>query len=338
MPLPSLPPDQRGALTIRRYLVPAVVTLVAVAVLIASSPVDAAPRKVKLGISMTEGNRNPAVADEFKAHTGRYPAVWTVWSAWGNPDSKAFPGGMVRALKSRGITPMIFWEPVGKKIVCSDYSRLRKIAAGKHNAYIKAWARGAKRSKTKILLRPFHEINGGYFPWSTRNCGNTVKHYKNAWKKVHWLVKKKIKAKNVKFVWTVAKSGDPAVYKKHWVGNAYTDFVGYSTFNWGNYNNKSWKSMPQGVKSIMKQFNKFTKKPVIIAETASNSIGGDKAQWIRTGYPAVYKQYPRIKAIVYLNEDLTNVGHPDWSLDTPSPGAMNAYKDIVNDWRFKGKF
>ena len=27
---------------------------------------------------------------------------------------------------------------------------------------------------------------------------------------------------------------------------------------------------------------------------------------------------------MYLNEDLTGVGHPDWSLDTPSPGAMAA--------------
>ncbi|MFV2063625.1 MAG: hypothetical protein ACC726_08945, partial [Chloroflexota bacterium] len=150
-------------------------------------------------------------------------------------------------------------------------------------------------------------------------------------------------AKNVKFVWTVAKRRCPGCnpYKKFYPGNRYVQYVGFSSFNWGAQ--KQWQTMPEGVSLIMKFFNKFTKKPVIIAELAANAVRGpaaesweNKPQWIRKGYPAVYKKWPRIKMMVYLNQNLTNVGHPDWSLDTP--GAMHAYKEIVSDPRFQGRF
>lgn len=341
----SLSQAHGGGLPIRRILVPLLAVFIAAAVLIASTPVDAGSRKVKLGISMTEGTRDIAPMDEIKHETGRYPAIWTVWSAWGNPDSKAFPSGMVKKIKSRGAVPMVFWEPVKRQGLCTDHARFKKIKNGKFDGYIKNWARGAKKSKTKILLRFAHEINGRYFPWTIGSCGNKVKDYKAAWKRVHHLVRNKVGAKNVKFVWTVAKKsstgGNP--YKRFYPGKAYVQFVGFSSFNWGSQG--KWLSMVQGVKPVMKWFKQFTSKPVIIAELGSNQNGGpasdtsvDKPSWIRKGYVATYKTYPQIKAIVYLNEDLRGVGHPDWSLNSPNPEAMEAYKDIVNDARFKGRF
>ena len=340
----SLSQAQRGGLTIRRILMPLLAVFIAAAVLIASTPVDAAPRKVTLGISMTEGTRDIGPMDEMKAETGRYPAIWTVWSAWGNPDSKAFPSGMVKQIKARGSVPMVFWEPVQRQGLCTDHARFKKIKNGKFDGYVKSWARAAKKTKTKILVRFAHEINGRYFPWTVGTCGNTVKDYKAAWKRVHNLVRNKVGAKNVKFVWTVAKKSSTGSnpYKRFYPGNSYVQFVGFSSFNWGSQG--TWLPMVKGVKPVMKWFKQFTSKPVIIAELGSNQNGGpendtsvDKPDWIRNGYVATYKTYPQIKAIVYLNEDLRGVGHPDWSLNSPDPEAMEAYKDIVNDARFKGR-
>ena len=64
----------------------------------------------------------------------------------------------------------------------------------------------------------------------------------------------------------------------------------------------------------------------------------DKPAWIENGYPAVYNKFSRIKGINYLNVDLRNVGHPDWSLNTPRPEAMQAYSDVVRDPRFQGEY
>lgn len=345
MPTPSLPPNPQGGPPFRRILFPLLAVFMSAAVLIASSPVDAASRKVKLGISMTAGSRNIAPMDQFKTDTGRYPAIWTVWSAWGNPDTKAFPAAMVKAIKQRNAVPLVFWEPVKTQGVCTDFSRFKKIKSGKYDKYIKNWARAAKKSKTTILLRFAHEINGRYFPWTIGSCGNTVNDYKAAWKRVHNLVRNKIGAKNVKFLWTVAKKkasgGNP--YKKYYPGNSYVQYVGFSSFNWGALG--QWSTMANSVGNVMKWLKAFTKKPVIIAELATNKDGGptgnpdvDKPKWIVDGYKATYKKFPQIKAIVYLNEDLRSVGHPDWSLDSPAPEAMNAYSQIVNDPRFKGHF
>lgn len=336
-------PERRP--TIRKVFTPLLAVFVVLAILVASSPVDAAQRKVKLGIAMTAGDQNIGVMDQIRNATGRYPAIWTVWSAWGDAGHKEFPSSMVRQIKDRNAVPLVFWEPVkGGRTGCTDYSRMNKIKSGKFDRYIKTWARAAKKSNTMVLVRFAHEVNGRYFPWTVGSCGNTVKSYKAAWKRVHNLVRNRVGAKNVKFVWTVVKKnasgGNP--YKKFYPGNKHVQYAGFSNFNWGSQG--SWTPMAKGISNVMRWLNKFTKKPVIIAELGSNKYGGptgntnvDKPTWIKSGYKATYKKYPRIKAIVYLNENLTNVGHPDWSLNNPGQ-SMDAFRDIVNDPRFQGRF
>lgn len=334
-------PERRP--TIRKVLIPLLAVFMAMAVLVAASPVDAASRKVKLGIAMTAGNHSIAPMDQIQRETGRYPAIWGLWSTWGN-DNKPFPSAMVAQLKARDAVPMIFWEPVRQAGQCSDHSRLRKIARGKFDKYIRSWGQAARKSNTMVLVRFAHEINGRYFPWTVGKCGNTIKHYKAAWRHVHNIVRNKVGAKNVKFLWSVAKKsahgGNP--YKKFYPGNKYVQYAGFSSFNWGSQGN--WTPMAKSVGNVMRWFKRFTRKPVIIAELGSNKWGGptgnpavDKPTWIRSGYKATYKKYPQIKAIVYLNENLRNVGHPDWSLDDPGQ-SMDAYTDVVNDPRFQGHF
>jgi hypothetical protein len=88
--------------------------------------------------------------------------------------------------------------------------------------------------------------------------------------------------------------------------------------------------------SPMRALAKVSKKPVIAAETGSSNLGGDKAAWIRDGYPAVYKRFPRIVAIVYFNLDMRYVRQPNWLLTAP-PAALTAYRDVVAQPRFQGK-
>ncbi|MFV2063626.1 MAG: glycosyl hydrolase, partial [Chloroflexota bacterium] len=187
MPPSSLPQKEKGAVQIRRFLVPTLAAIIAAAILIGNAPVEAGTRsKMRLGISMTEGSRDISVMDDFRDQTGgQYPAIWTVWSAWGNPNTKKFPSAMVAGIKKRGAVTMVFWEPVKRQGLCTDHSRFRKIAKGKFDKYVKNWARAAKKSKSVILLRFAHEINGRYFPWTIGSCGNTIKQYKAAWKRVY---------------------------------------------------------------------------------------------------------------------------------------------------------
>jgi hypothetical protein len=72
-------------------------------------------------------------------------------------------------------------------------------------------------------------------------------------------------------------------------------------------------------------------KPVILPEVGSNWVGGDKADWIMTGYAAAIKKWPAIRAMVYFDYDTTPVGQPDWRLALPPDGAaMTAYRSVAN--------
>ena len=77
-------------------------------------------------------------------------------------------------------------------------------------------------------------------------------------------------------------------------------------------------------------------KPIIVAESASNDVGGGKAAWIADGYREVYAKLPRIVAINYLNVDLRHVGHPDWRLTTP-PWALDKYAEVAALPEFSAK-
>lgn len=345
---------QRGARPIRRLL-PALAFALAAALLVASAPVEAAQRKVTLGISMYTGADVSAVTSTFERFTvGETPNVpapriWSLWSQWGVPETREFPTAKANAVRDKGATPFIFWEPwTGNRLDSNGqmdcrFARHKDIASGKYDKYIKRFARDAKAYGGTVLLRYTHEINAKYFPWTTNNCGNTVNAFKKGWRRVVGLFRK-VGAKNVKFVWTVAKERCPGgcnPWADHYPGDRYVQYVGFSAFNWGQQKDV-WQPMLKSVSGAMKTMREFTRKPVIIAELATAPCCGpdddmSKPNWIREGYPAVYRRWPQIKAIIWLNVDLRAIRHPDWSLDRPNPATRQAYAEIASQTRFKGR-
>jgi len=57
-----------------------------------------------------------------------------------------------------------FWNGVNQPA----YS-LKKISGGSLDTYLRTFARSAKAFGRTIWLRPFHEMNGTWYPW----CGTT---------------------------------------------------------------------------------------------------------------------------------------------------------------------
>jgi hypothetical protein len=63
-------------------------------------------------------------------------------------------------------------------------------------------------------------------------------------------------------------------------------------------------------------------RPVMIAETATPEIGGDKAAWIRDMFGALASRYPRIGAVVWF--DARDRDHPhlgDWRINSSRRSA-----------------
>ena len=317
-----------------------VLCLLILALLAETTGVSAVPRtpgssRVALGVASPPG-RSVAHLDEFSRNMGRRPSIWVTWSQWGLPGTQRFPTKFARALAARGVTPMIWWEPVDPRNKgAATYARHRNIIRGDHDAYIREYARRAKSFGGTVLLRFAHEGNSNYFPWSVNFFDNTSRTFIAAWRHVHDIFRRQ-GAHNVKFVWSVAKKRCPGgcnPYRAVYPGDAYVDIVGLSNHNWGAMKGR-WVPMYRGVLRASRLLRSITKKPMMIAEMGTNDQGGDKAAWIRRGYRKVTDRLPYIKAIVYLDADLRRVGHPDWSIGGKRR-VMSAFADVAAMRRFR---
>jgi hypothetical protein len=324
-------------------LVPA---LALVFVLVATASV-AARSPMALGIA-SEASTDLAQVDAYRASTGAKPALWTLWSTWGdrggrascarNVGSCAFPTPLARGLSARGITPFIWWQPTDPgNPDAGAYERYQNIIRGKHDQYIRTWAKAAKAFGKPVIVRFAHEMNGDWFPWSLGKFDNNSTRFKAAWRHI---VKqfRAVGARNVKFLWSpyIFTKG----YAKFYPGNDYVDYVGVTSLNWGN---TRWKSLPGLLERPMAALRKVSRtsrspqgKPVILPEVGSNHQGGNKAAWIRTGYQKVYQKWPGIRAMVYFDYNTTPVYQPDWRLIMPEDGsALAAYRSVASKKMFK---
>lgn len=290
-------------------------------------------RKLTLGVSMLD-DANVATYDAFTAATGRAPAIWSIWSDWGG-GSASFPSTtLLTRLKLRGSVPMIIWQPVDPSVQDPATYAYARIIAGEYDAYITEWATAAKAWGRRVLIRFAHEMDGTWFPWSFNKADNTPAGFVAAWRHI-WNIFRGpsgVGATNVRFLWS-PMTGQCTCLQDMYPGNTYVDYVGFTAFNWGPPR-QGWVTMKSSYSRAMRDIAKISKKPVIVAETGSSAIGGNKAAWIRDGYPAVYKAYPTITAIVYFNVDSGYAGQPDWRLIGP---ALTAYKKIVAKPQYQGK-
>jgi hypothetical protein len=314
---------------------PAILALALGATLLTGSVAAGAGRTVALGVA-TPDRASLAELDRFSETIGRRPAIWVVWSQWGLPGTQRFPMEVARGLAERGVTPMIWWEPVDPRdLSLPTYARHRTIIQGRHDAYIREFAGDAKAFGRPVLLRFAHEANGRYFPWSIHRFDNNAKTYVRAWRHVRGIFRE-VGATNVKFVWSVAKERCPGgcnPYRKIYPGHQHVDVMGVSAHNWGAM--KKWVPKIRSAQRATRLLARMSPRPIIIAESGSSPLGGDKAAWIRNGYRKVYRKLPQVSAIVYLNADLRDVGHPDWSIASPT-AALEAYAKVASLPQFSG--
>jgi beta-mannanase len=231
-------------------------------------------------------------------------------------DSESFPTQRCQNIASHGSTPLItleFWS--------IDGTGLSAITGGSKDAYIRSFADAAKAYGGEVWLRPFHEMNGNWYPWGGPVGSNSPSQLVQAWRHVHDIFAAE-GASNVKFVWCVnndSVGGDSSnKISAYWPGDDYVDYAAIDGYNAGDTQDwSSWRSFKDCFSSAYGSITSLTSRPVFIAETSSVESGGSKAQWIHDMFTAVPKYFPRMVGVCWFDANLSS----DWRIDTSSASA-----------------
>ena len=245
-----------------------------------------------------------ALEDSLKT---TFPLI-QIYTAWGSKEEEHFPKLQVEAILELGSLPVITWEPwltdfdeekfpSSKKPEERDKNGLADVATGLYDSYIKQWANDAKKIKKPIFLRVGHEMNDPYrYPWGPQN--NTAKDFIAAWQHIHQLFTT-VGANNVIWIW----SPHPAYgfFKDFYPGNAYVDYVGVGTLNYGTVANWSkWWSFKDIFGKFYNDLSSFG-KPIMLTEFGSLSVGGNRGKWFEEAMSEIPKSYPAVKSLLFFH-------------------------------------
>jgi hypothetical protein len=229
----------------------------------------------------------------------------------------------LRAVAARGSIPEISWEPWdasrGLRHPQPRYT-LGSIIAGRHDDYIRAWARTLRGFGGPVLLRFAQEMNGNWYPWSEGVNGNRAGQFVAAWRHVHDIFAA-TGATNVKWVWSPVARFGRALGIAQYPGDAYVDVFGLSGFNggsalpWSGW--RSFSNLFSGALDTLHQLSPV--KPIQISEVSTVAAGGDDRTWVRDMF-AVVAAHPQITSLVWFDV----AKQADWRL-TRSAGLGAAF-------------
>jgi hypothetical protein len=272
-----------------------------------------------------------SIVRAIEKDAGRKPAVVMWYQEWaGRPP---FPYADAGWLARRGEVPMLSWEawqPSGRDVNQPAY-RLKRIAAGAFDPFIKSYARQIRDYGGPLMLRPFHEMDGVWYPWGGMANGNKPKDFVAAWRHVH-KVFDRVGARNVTWVWSVNGTSVPNTpansIAHYWPGTKYVDWIGVSAFNYAGAppGLGPWESLKELTAARFTSLKRYH-KPVFITETSSVEDNGDKGAWIRAIPGDLLGAPVRVGGFVWYDQrESTAQNFPFGS----STGAWDAFKAIVS--------
>lgn len=281
---------------------------------------------IVLGAYISGAPQDPKKIDEFTKMIGSAPTIVMWYQDWAHSNEKEFDPAKMNAVVTRRAVPLVTWEPWdGTAGPLQSAYALRMIIVGNYDAYIRQWARNARVWGRSMYLRFAHEMNGNWYPWSPGINGNTNADYIAAWRHVVKIFREE-GATNVQWIWSpnVAYSGSTP-FADLYPGDAYVDWVGLDGYNGGRALSQRWLSFSQIFMASYEALAAMTSKPMMITETASTELGGDKAAWIRQGLlDDIPSKFPRVHAVIWFNENKET----DWRVNS-SPQSLAAYREVA---------
>ncbi len=260
-----------------------------------------------------EAEEGPA----FEAKVGMPMQLRATFVHWGN--DAEFPLHLTETTKDK--TLVIFWEAMDYHVASIDQPRYSyaAILRGDWDIYFKTFAEQARIYGGPVILIPFEEMNGDWYPWSGTKNGNSPAQHIDAYRYIREFFRD---TPNVKFGWAVNGDSVPDTagnrIADYYPGDAFVDYVGVDGFNFGD----PWMTFDEIYGSALQQLKTF-KKPIYIFSMAS-ADGPKKAAWIADALTAELPKYPEVKGWVWFNENKER----DWRVWSDD-ASLEAFKKAI---------
>lgn len=284
-----------------------------------------------VGFHVPGASTDAARLTQLEAETGIHAAVVNYFQN-GEHD---FSAAQATAVSQCGAIPMVtleMWKPTGS--ASQPAYSLAAINSGKFDAYFTRFARDAAAYGKPVWLRPFHEMNGNWYPWCGTVNGNSPAAFVTAWRRVHGIFRQQ-GATNVEFVWCPNVDSIDAqgrvntsanAIKQYWPGGDYVDYMALDGYNFGEGDGQSWRSFTQiFARPYAEVIALSATKPLFIAETGCATQGGSKPAWIADMFATSSRNFPRIRGIGWFNANKDR----DWRVNS-SPISLEAFRGGVS--------
>ncbi|OGD56852.1 hypothetical protein A2V71_01100 [Candidatus Berkelbacteria bacterium RBG_13_40_8] len=273
---------------------------------------------LEINIFLPEAVNNPSALSNF----GNQLGVKFSSAKWYLDWDDNFTPQIARGFQSQGAIPELTWQPQ----VNSNGIAYSEVISGKYDSYINQFAKSVAPYSSNIRINLAPEMNGIWEPWAVGNNGNTASNFQDFFR----YVVNKFRdngATNVDWIFApnIHHWGETASYGDLYPGDNFVDFVGLDGYNWGTTQAwSSWQSFSNVFRNSYNDLTSVSSKNVLITETASTEVGGNKAQWITEMFRDVRSSFPRIQGITWFNINKET----DWRINS-SAASMEAFKNAV---------
>lgn len=261
---------------------------------------------------------------ELEGAIGQPLEIVGFYQAWGGPWAEVQVDWLNAASAGGQRKVLLTWEPwaPGGPARQPEFA-LNQIVSGRHDAYIRRFARQIAAWGGRVYLRPMHEVNGDWYPWAGGIAGNSPDLYVRAWRRMYRLFAIE-RARNVVWVWSPNVNDVPVGNRLEafYPGRGYVDLLALDGYNWGAAGPGGWRTFDQVFRAGYQRVAALGPQPIWIAEIGSAGDGGDKAAWVRQTFRAVRSaRYPRITAVVWFHM----LKERDWRA-TSGPGVAATFR------------
>ena len=246
---------------------------------------------------------------DFAKAAGRRPNIIGYFSGWTQPFERPF----AERVRSQGAVTIVQIDP--------SYASIQRIAAGAYDGYLRSYADSVRDFGHPVIIGFGHEMNAPWYSWGYGQVPAST--FVAAWRHIVTLFRRQ-HASNVTWLWTIqANISSTGPVRSWWPGARYVTWIGID----GYYYRRS-DTFAKVFGPTIAQVRAFTKKPVLLSETAVGPKAGQVAK-IKDLFTGM-RQYAALGLVWFDIAQHQGIYHQDWRIEH-NPKAEAAFRQGVRD-------